>query len=140
MYVLLLEYSKEWYPNWDKTGVNGKKPHPLCLKVLGCLRILAKGATFDNVYELNEISAEVNRVFFHSWTAKVVQVLGPHWIKIPTDEADIERITSEYASNGFPGCIGSIDCVHIRWDNCPAQWRNLYKGKNSYPTILDILG
>ena len=81
MYVLLLEYSKEWYPNWDKTGVNGRKPHPLCLKVLGCLRILAKGATFDNVYELNEISAEVNRVFFHSWTAKVVQVLGPNWIK-----------------------------------------------------------
>ena len=99
------------------------------------LRVLAKGCSFDAVYELNNISAEANRVFFHSWVHKLVANLGPTFIKIPKTAADVASVVNDFAANGFPGCIGSIDCVHIRWDNCPAMWRNLYKGKNSYPTI-----
>ena len=32
------------------------------------------------------------------------------------------------------GCIGSIDCVHIRWDNIPAMLKNLHVGKEGYET------
>ena len=36
---------------------------------------------------------------------------------------------------GFPGCIGSIDCTHINWENCPQVWQNMFTGKSGGPTV-----
>ena len=45
-------------------------------------------------------------------------------------------MSSLYAASGFPGCIGSTDCVHIRWEQCPSVWASAYRnGKNSYASI-----
>ena len=37
---------------------------------------------------------------------------------------------------GLPGCIGSTDCVHVKWDRCPTKLTNLCKGKEGYPTLV----
>ena len=132
---MFVSYAKSWFPNWVRKRRNGRDPYPIELKVLGVLRVLAKGSTFDQIYELNNISAETNRIFFHSFCAKAVEVLGPTWISIPRTDDELSPILTMYAKNGFPGCVGSIDCVHIRWDNCPAKWRNMYRGKGAHPTI-----
>ena len=50
-------------------------------------------------------------------------------------DAEISRTLSVYDRLGFPGCIGSTDCVHIRWERCPVGDRFLHKGKEGYPTI-----
>lgn len=36
---------------------------------------------------------------------------------------------------GLPGCVSSMDGVHLAWDNCPARYTFLYKGKEGYPTV-----
>ena len=36
---------------------------------------------------------------------------------------------------GFPGCIGSTDCVHIRLECCAFGSRVLHKGTEGYPTL-----
>ncbi len=36
---------------------------------------------------------------------------------------------------GFPGWVGSIDCLHIGWDQSPHQYTNMYKGKEGFPSI-----
>jgi hypothetical protein len=28
-----------------------------------------------------------------------------------------------------------MDCTHVHWDRCPAQWRNYFTGKEGFPTI-----
>ena len=36
---------------------------------------------------------------------------------------------------GLPGCLGSIDCVHLVWNNCPVGITSQCKGKEKCPTV-----
>ena len=40
-----------------------------------------------------------------------------------------------YERMGLPGCIGSTDCVHLKWDRCPVGISNVCSGKEGYPTL-----
>jgi hypothetical protein len=40
-----------------------------------------------------------------------------------------------YERMGLPGCIGSTDVVHLRWDMCPSNKQNVCTGKEHYPTV-----
>ena len=40
-----------------------------------------------------------------------------------------------YRVLGFPGCIGSADCTHVRMQRCPKSLRFLCTGKEQYPSI-----
>ena len=39
-------------------------------------------------------------------------------------------------SRRFPGCIGSIDCMHVRWGKCPKVHQAAYRGKEKVATIV----
>ena len=43
--------------------------------------------------------------------------------------ADINQLLDEGYVAGFPGCIGSIDCMHWEWKNCPSAWKGMFQGK-----------
>ena len=32
--------------------------------------------------------------------------------------------------------LGSLDCMHWTWKNCPAGWKGQYKGHYNDPTII----
>jgi hypothetical protein len=38
--------------------------------------------------------------------------------------------------HGIDGMIGSLDCMHVYWKNCPVAWQGQYQGKEKYPTIV----
>ena len=48
---------------------------------------------------------------------------------------DLAAVTSLYTRMGFPGCVGSTDCVHFYWDRCPHNVRHLHLGKEGKPTV-----
>lgn len=54
----------KWFPRWAKAS-EPKKSSPLELMILGALRYLGRGWTFDDLEESTAISREVHRVFFH---------------------------------------------------------------------------
>ena len=37
---------------------------------------------------------------------------------------------------GFPGMLGSIDCMHWRWKNCPTVWHGAFSVRYHEPTII----
>ncbi|KAI7942660.1 hypothetical protein MJO28_012687 [Puccinia striiformis f. sp. tritici] len=40
------------------------------------------------------------------------------------------------AKRGFPGMLGSLDCMHWGWKNCPAAWKGQFQGKEKEATII----
>jgi hypothetical protein len=37
---------------------------------------------------------------------------------------------------GFPGMMGSLDCMHWAWKNCPVAYQGHYMGKEKKPTLI----
>ena len=57
------------------------------------------------------------------------------YVHPPTTEAELTETERLYREKGLPGCIGSVDCVHIAWDKFPARRRNTFTGKEGYPSL-----
>ncbi|XP_071728481.1 uncharacterized protein [Rutidosis leptorrhynchoides] len=52
--------------------------------------------------------------------------------------SDIARLYSAHEEkHGFKGMLGSIDCMHWKWKNCPNAWKGQYiSGHQGHPTIV----
>jgi hypothetical protein len=116
------------------SNATGIRCAPTDLLVLGALRVLGRGISFDGISELNGISEEVNRVFFHSFCERYAKDRFKSSCCLPAVGPDLDRVMASYADLGLPGCIGSTDCVHIHWDRCPAGERHEHVGKEGFPT------
>ena len=57
------------------------------------------------------------------------------YIYMPRNDDDYRHVVGEYTARGLPGCIGSVDYVHIAWDRCPAMYKNMFKGKEGFCSI-----
>ena len=119
----------------DRTDALDRASAPLTLKVLASLRVLGRGECFDTCSELTQISDTTLRTFFHQFTSFYAPKFNV-WCAAPTTEADLERVTEQYRLLGFPGCVGSVDCVHLHWERCPATVANEHTGKEGYPTVV----
>ncbi|XP_071741926.1 uncharacterized protein [Rutidosis leptorrhynchoides] len=75
---------------------------------------------------------DVLRQLAHSYTPDALdEYLEPTLHDIPRLCEVHERI------HGFPGMLGSIDCMHRAWAKCPVAWRGQYmRGDHSHPTIM----
>jgi hypothetical protein len=101
------------------------------LLLLAALFTLATGASHLYVYIQSDISKEVHRKFFIHWTSKFAEKMDAYVYILREEEEDddqLQRIPNDYSSIGLPGCIGSVDCVQIGWNQCPAYQKNIFKG------------
>ena len=58
-----------------------------------------------------------------------------NFILLPSNMAALRRVSRDYEENGLPGCVGSMDVVHVKWSSCPMGDHNRAKGKEGYPTL-----
>lgn len=63
----------------------------------------------------------------------VVEVFGEKYLRSP-NENDTSRLLAIGQRRGFPGMLGSLDCMHWRWKNCPNPWRGQYTGHEHEPS------
>jgi hypothetical protein len=118
-----------------RSSASGTASVPIQLLVLGALRVLGRSISVDGIFELNGVSEEVNRVFFHRFCQCVARERFRQSCREPEEGDDLSRVMSVYAQLGLPGCVGSTDCVHIHWDRCPAGLRHDHVGKEGFPTL-----
>lgn len=107
-----------------------------CLqKVVAAFRMLAYGVPADALDEYIRIGESTTLEALRKFVAAVVEVFGPEYMRKP-NEQDTARLLTIGASREFPGMLGSIDCMHWSWKNCPAAWHRMYRGYKKEPTII----
>jgi len=52
-------------------------------------------------------------------------------------QADVDRLLVVAEARDIPSMLGSIDCMHWEWKNCPTGWKGTFaKGIYRVPTII----
>ena len=64
----------------------------------------------------------------------LIQVFGPEYLRSPNE--DTKKLMAANEARGWPGMLGSVDCMHWRWKNCPVSWHGQFTGKHHDPTII----
>ena len=97
--------------------------------------MLAYGTAADSLDEYLRLSETTCLLSLKELCKIVVETFEKEYLRQPNED-DLKRILSINAARGFPGCIGSIDCRHWAWKNCPMAWAGQFQGKEKKPTIV----
>ena len=138
-YLELLQWIRDdtRFDCWCGEKINKKMLSPIQLLVLGLLRYLGRGWTFDNIEEQTAISKEVHRIFFHAFIDFGSTSLYSRLVITPLHLPEALSNMQEYKMAGFPGCIGSTDCTHITTERCEYRLKNNHLGaKSSHTTWM----
>jgi Plant transposon protein len=58
------------------------------------------------------------------------------YLRVP-DGNDLKNICALHKEvHGVNGMIGSLDCSHTYWKNCPKAWQGSFQGKEGKPTVV----
>ena len=131
-FLELLEMVKQddHFLMWTRgsSDCTGKRSSPVELLLLGSLRYLGRGFTFDDCEENTAISEETHRRFFHVFILFGASVLFPKFVERPINNTDSLTHQQEFLEAGMDGCIGSTDATHVAMLRCPSQLRNFNNG------------
>jgi hypothetical protein len=107
-------------------------------KLLLCLKVLAFGVlpmAFLDFFQMGERAAlDALGKFRKIVTAS--EILRSLYLRKMT-RADAKRVSDMHFDRyGVEGLVGSLDCMHAYWKNCPMEWRGQFKGKEKWPSLV----
>jgi hypothetical protein len=117
---------------WDKFG---RASVPLELKMLATFEMLGRAVPAAVPAGLIGCDAKTIKNFYHLFCRKVALHLKHLYIKFPSSVEEIRACVATYAEENLPGCMGSIDCVHVPWPKALASQRSWFVGKEGVPTV-----
>jgi hypothetical protein len=71
--------------------------------------------TIDEYLKLGKITAIECLEYYYSG---IIECFEDEFLRRPT-VADTQRLLAKAEERGFSGMLGSIDCMHCLWHNCP---------------------
>lgn len=104
-------------------------------KSTAAMRMLAYGVAADGIDEYLRMSAATSRNALLKFCEGVIRIFGPEYLRRPTAN-DLARLLYVGEQRGFPGMMGSIDCMHWEWKNCPAAWKGQHQGRAGKATLI----
>ena len=99
------------------------------------LRMLTYGVTVDFLDEYVRIVKSTAMMSLKKFVAAVVAIFLEQYLRSLNNE-DIAKLLAHGQNRGFSGMLGSIDCMHWKWKNCPTAWKWMYCGHVRQPTII----
>ncbi|XP_023762538.1 uncharacterized protein LOC111911000 [Lactuca sativa] len=104
---------------YDARGTSGFTPLQKCTTALRQLAYGIPPVALDRSFRM---FARIAQDSLHFFCKTVIQFYGPKYLRKPTRN-DILQLQAHHASvHGFPGMLGSLDCLHWAWENCPTAY------------------
>ncbi|XP_048623828.1 putative nuclease HARBI1 isoform X1 [Brassica napus] len=104
-------------------------------KCTAAIRVLAYGSAADTVDEYLRLGETTTRLCVEHFVEGIINLFSDEYLRRPTP-AELQRLLHAGEYRGFPGMIGSIDCMHWEWKNCPTAWKGQYSRGSGKPTIV----
>ncbi|XP_057424645.1 uncharacterized protein LOC130718160 [Lotus japonicus] len=122
----------------DAANKQGISPLAKCNTTM---RMLAYGVAADAVDEYIKIGGTTAFECLRRFCKGIIRLYEQQYLRAPTQE-DLQRILHANDMRGFPGMIGSIDCMHWEWKNCPKAWEGQFTrgDKGTTTVILEAVG
>ena len=116
-----------WLPfgGRDATGVIHA---PTELLLLGALRYMGRGWTFDDLEEPTQISETTHNRFYHKFIEWGSTIFLRRHVRPPEDEQAARLHMIDFEKAGMPGAIGSTDASHAIMARCPMSLKNMHMG------------
>ncbi|XP_047979097.1 uncharacterized protein LOC125221015 [Salvia hispanica] len=111
------EYFKEGF---DATG---RPSHTTLQKCTAAIRQLATGQTTDLFDEYLRVGETTGRLCLMNFCKGVRAAFTDEFLKKP-NTVDCQFLLQLHEQvHGFPEMLGSVDCMHWQWKNCPTALR-----------------
>ncbi|KAF3444889.1 hypothetical protein FNV43_RR14582 [Rhamnella rubrinervis] len=107
-------------------------------KITTAIRMLAYGVAADYVDEYVRIGESTAIESLKKIVKVIVSIFSEKYMRSP-NKIDIARLLKESESRGFPRMLGSIDCMHWKWKNCPVAWKGMYVGHVRSHNDINVL-
>ena len=98
-------------------------------------RVLAYGLPADATDEYIKIGESTAIESMGRFFRAIVEIFSEEYLRSPAP-ADVSRLLKIGKERGFPGMLGSLDCMHWKWKNCLTAWARQYAGRSASPTII----
>ncbi|KAL6643200.1 hypothetical protein ACP70R_021381 [Stipagrostis hirtigluma subsp. patula] len=127
----------EWSPYFtqrvDCCNRQGLSPLQKCT---AAIRMLAYGTSADSLDEYLKVAESTALECLEKFVEGVIEIFGGEYLRGPNAD-EVQHLLHVGESRGFPGMLGSVDCMHWRWENCPTAWKGQYtRGDYGVPTII----
>jgi hypothetical protein len=99
--LLDLVKGDEVFQRWQRSDAAGRLSSPIELLLLGVLRYIGRGWTFDDLEENTSISEETHRQFFHCFIDWGSSTLYDLYVSFPTEPDEVAYHSKEMDAAGF---------------------------------------
>ena len=87
------------------------------------------------MHEYTGVAEQTAKLALESFCRWVIRTYGDEFLN-SWGEAEIRKEMEVNAKRGFPGMMGSIDCVHWQWKNYLIAWQGMYQDRNHKRSIV----
>jgi len=123
------------FARWTRRDASGSPPSPIGLLLLGSLRCLGRGLTFDDLEEFTATDEETHRQFFHKFIECGETALLPFYVRMPKTADQFQTHRHEFNVGGLWGCGFSADATNVVMWRCQHNLKQAHSGfKSSHPT------
>ena len=117
------EHFKYFVERFDATG---RQSFTILQKCTSAIRQLAYGTAADMFDEYLQMSESSSINCLDHFCKCIIDLYRNEYLRKPNAQ-DIARLYSAHEEkHGFKGMLGSIDCMHWEWKNCPNAWKGQY--------------
>ena len=105
-------------------------------KLLLPLKVLAYGVAPHTFRDYFQMSITLARNCCKNFNETMISLYQSEYLRLPTAK-DLKAIVGLHkAQHKVDGMMGSLDCTHTWWKNCPTAWQGSFSGGKGKPSIV----